>query len=181
RWEDSEAPRFIPTEARFHCRCLTSSRMQQRFREWYCGEVSRSRVWDAQAPDHGPGRRCRGVPSVYLRPEQLLRAGAIDICFRHEIDASVDVARYVLALRCGNSNPDAVVTHSEWILHNEPRNNAIADHLNHSIVGAKANEVDLLAQLVSLRLGERLGSASHHRQIRCKHATQLRMGLDDAH
>jgi hypothetical protein len=48
-------------------------------------------------------------------------------------------------------------------------------------VGANAYKVDLLAQPVSLALGEGLGSASGYCQIRCKHATQLRVGVDDAH
>jgi hypothetical protein len=74
----------------------------------------------AHAPRTDGGRgACRNVHSIYLRPEQLLRAGRIDICFSYEIDAGVDVARYVFAPRCGNGNPDAVVTHSERILHKE--------------------------------------------------------------
>jgi hypothetical protein len=71
----------------------------------------RSRSWFETA---------RTAWSLDLRVEELLRARGAHIGFGDEGGTGIDSGRHLLALRRGERRLDAVITHAERVLHDEP-------------------------------------------------------------
>src|SRR6202043_1203026 len=76
--------------------------------------------------------------SLDYRVEELLRTRGAHVGPGDKGCPDIDIGRHLLALRGGERSLDAVVTHAEWVLHDEPSEHVFLQEFDELLVRADA-------------------------------------------
>src|SRR5260370_9317073 len=82
--------------------------------------------------------------SLDFRFEEFLRTRGAHVGLGDKSCPGIDIGRHLLALRGGERYLDAVITHAEWVLHNEPADHVVLQELDELFAPATADDIDLI-------------------------------------
>src|SRR4029077_4199248 len=72
--------------------------------------------------------------SLDFRVEELLRTRRAHVGLGDKGCPGIDIGRHLLALRGGERSLDAVITHTEWVLHDEPGEHVVLQEFDELLV-----------------------------------------------
>jgi hypothetical protein len=90
--------------------------------------------------------------SLDLGIEKFLRAHGVHVGLGNKISAGINSGRHLFAFRGSECGLDAIITHTERVLHHERGDRTVLQEFDELFVRVEADEIDLVPRLVRLAL-----------------------------